>query len=300
MLFGLLLWGCGPKTGALPHIDEITWPERVPEAGAVLHLLAPGEAPRQTIQLTPNLDDTFNVSLSLSIETWAETDQQPMAPPVRIPVHTETRYRVDQIDGDGSMHLSGEIADVHLNDGASALMIAVMSPTMSRLVGTTAEMVMRPSGEIVSSTRIDAQGQQQQLGDDMMSLRPWFPEQPVGVGARWEILDRAEQNGMMVARRVIQRITDIDAGVITLDTKIEQHLIEVINFTDLPRGAQLQNAAMDSYGAGLSRVDLSLPMPLAASIDLQSVVSADILLEDLPLQQTITTQTRSEVSARRD
>jgi hypothetical protein len=176
--------------------------ERLPE----IVVLDPGAEPRQLLRydFEAGQVDEFTIEIGMAARGSMQGTTTPWIefPPASM---TGTSTVLDVLD-DGSYVVEFEFEDVFVPDGDDPAMAAGLRTQMSSLVGTTIRARLDDRGRLLESETSMAsgatspQGMPQPGQFDAMAVQQTqpLPEEPVGVGATWEVTTRtsAETAGM--------------------------------------------------------------------------------------------------------
>ena len=107
----------------------------------------------------------------------------------------------------------------------------------------------------------------QQFEQSMKHAAPPFPEQPVGVGAKWEHHSSLEVMGISVEQVATMEVLAIKGDRIKLRVSVEQEADgDDVEFPGLPPGAEISLDRLQSRGTGEMLVDLKSLVPVKSSM----------------------------------
>lgn len=223
----LLVAGCGLFGQADPTVED-----RRPPTATALSLLDAGAEPRRpvTFSLEPgsSVDLEFAVDLHLTQRTSDAETTQVLDPPTT----TQTvRLSVDGTDAEGS-DVSFEVVAAGIDPTDTALtdvQILELTAAVQAVVGLSGEMHLDTSGRVLSVRYEDPADLPPELGDTMQAfeqnlstLVPVLPVEPIGRGARWRTVSRSAAAGLTVRQTTEYEVTGIEDGRLTYRATITQ------------------------------------------------------------------------------
>src|SRR5262249_50062203 len=90
-----------------------------------------------------------------------------------------------------------------------------------------------------------------QLETSIEGMSMPLPEEAVGLGARWEVRQRLNSNGIVMFQKAEYTVTAIDGNAVTLSVKTDQTApAQDISNPAMPAGASMHLAKMSGTGTG--------------------------------------------------
>ncbi len=122
-----------------------------------------------------------------------------------------------------------------------------------------------------------------------------FPEEPVGIGARWRRYDELERNGFRVLQTSEHRLVRRDGDRLEIAITVAQApLSSTMRSPKMAPTTRVELQRFDASGAGVSLCDLGLPIPVAAKLevdlDMTAVILADTEQAEMALQMSVETR----------
>ena len=292
LALGFLITSCGgdlPKAKIAPTYSEP--PERV---APTMRVLAPGYEPREKVRYTIDPADWERISLDLAMGgTMQIGDQvgQSFGPPVRI---TVTMGPSQQLP-DGRLRHSIAITNVQVADMGEKMDPRVIEQTQAQfapllLVKGWSDMDDRG---IVWRSELQALDQVSPRLRTMLSnirtalISIPFPEEPIGLMARWQVERRFSVSGVLLNQTVTYTLSQRQGNQLRLQVTGRQ--------TAPPQamdGGRLEAYETQVVGSAIVRLDKFAPLAEAqATNTMRSLV---------PVQgqvQPVQTNTRTEVRA---
>jgi hypothetical protein len=254
-----------------------------PEAGeSRLTLLDAGSGPRTELRYRLEQGATERMAMDITISvTLSMAGQQ-------IPAQSLPTVR---------MIMDGQTTDVYA-DGTSRLEFTASSaeilnpeaadPLTSGAINSALEGVQGVAGW----TRIDARGRPLEGGMDfanvdpnlsqvtdnfsqqIQQLSPPFPEEPVGVGARWQFVTSVTSGPFAVEQTAeYTLVSHDDDGCELMVTLTQSAPAQAIEIPGLPPGTQANLQSMESNGSGTMRINLRRLAPTS-----QMNIAADVAM----------------------
>jgi hypothetical protein len=254
--------------------------ERAPVAFQ-LALLDDGREPRRPMRYPSDPPPPQKMSLALRVAMKMEVPGSPI-PPVAMP---GLRLLVDisAHDRDDSVRYEFTVSDADLTgvDAAHPSLVAAMRKGVGTLVGATGSLTVDPRGfQRELSIGLPA-GLGQELTQFMNSARLAIgqmavplPEEPIGVGAKWQVEETIAQDGIQVRQKTYYELLAMDGPRLQIRTQTVQAAEQQkAALPGLPSGVSAKVLSLRGAGAGESEVDLRRLVPGSAREELATDVS---------------------------
>lgn len=308
-LVAILGFGCGnkktpppPVTDAettrtpdieTPDIESTQTPARadtgwdVQEGEMIVRVLEPGAAPRQALRFAPSADEVGEVRMTIHTGMAMSMSGMQM-PSMQIPpMIVDMRLVVDNVTA-SEIAYSSEVtnATVREEPGVDPMLISGMKESLAGVAGMNGQVRISPRGILLDSSfeapNADPAMAQQidQINQYADSLSYPLPEEPVGVGAVWEVIKKNTVSGFPVAERTVITLVSRDGDALTLDSQIEQRLDgEVSNIPNLPPNTEVDITRFESSGAGKNVTNLRQVLPVSGNAEVDLIMAFNILAE---------------------
>lgn len=196
----------------------------VPEAD--VRVLDPGSEPRRELRYRFAEGSSTLATFTTDLELEQERDgvrQRLDAPPVR----QTLAHRVTSVDGDGTATVGSEVVALEVRaegTGLTAAEVDELQRQLDPLASGTATVELGVRGEVraFDPARADdgdpaegagpgaASGADDDLVGAVLGLAPVLPEEPVGVGGRWEVTTEVELGGRAATVQRTYALTAVD------------------------------------------------------------------------------------------
>lgn len=193
------LWAIALSSRAQPSV-------RVLEAGA---------EPRRELRYRPTVGETRTLVVALEMTTKMDMPGMPSMGELPAPTTKMTSsVRIDEVDATGNVAYTTKIErfDFSGGDPAAAAMLEGMKSGMNGLAGTETRGRIDARGRSLAKTATPAAGPAAGFpgagGLDQMTIP--FPEEAVGVGAKWEIVESIDQGGFAITMTSVATLTALD------------------------------------------------------------------------------------------
>ena len=257
-----LFSGCGlfedqaspPTSGSKPTTAN----RPTPLAAAEPEVLDAGAAPRQELRLrlTQGAKATIALTVDLNVtQQSAGTDQALNGPPV-----TETiEFTVGKVQGDHA-EISFRFADVAVDRTGSGLTDAeylTVTADTQALIGLGGRGQVTDRG-VFSNLTYDhspdldpaVQASLRQFEGQVDTLTPTLPEEPLGVGARWQATDTITASGISVDQVTTYEVTELTAEQVSYTAVVKQSAAaQDADLADLPVGTTARLLSADLTGS---------------------------------------------------
>lgn len=269
----------------------------------VVTLLDPGAEPRRMLRyrLTPGAEETMVMRTNMTIET--KTNDIP-APVVEYPtVAMSLRLRVLDANAPDQARYEFSLESVAVDDapGREPELVATLRQHFQDLAGMTGSASIDARGFNWNARMEHPRGRDttpaiRQMIDSaaqgMERMSAPLPEEPVGQGARWELRQTIEQNGVTLQQRTLFELRELDGQRGVLATQITQRADrQPMSITGMPAGAA-ELLSLDSTGSGRLHFDLDRLAP-RSTLTIRSDYSVRVTSGDAP--ETIDTRVEMRV-----
>ena len=257
------LAGCADDDGAPapapglvdPARGPTTIPTVPPESDLAVQLLDPGAEPRVALRFAPKVGDAYDLVYEASFAMTLEMGEHRMFS-IDETSHAVLGLRVAAVDAGGNATM--ELIVRELSDPMYDPSKPAQASTRD-LAGERGSFVVDPRGRVVSTDLPFLAGvgpdaaEILNLPDHLIAL----PEEPVGLGATWEIHSTAVRRGLTIHNVDIHRLVALAGG--TIRTELAQrHECPPQVMLEASRDPYTQLAIADYEGGGGGAVELSL------------------------------------------
>jgi hypothetical protein len=254
-----------PPPPAAPDQTQATAPgkDAPTRAEPLVKLLEPGAEPRKALRFQPKAGDKQTVALTLKtamdMGTAGGQSQSMKLPPVVIAVESA----IKDVAADGDITYENVITDASVGDepGAMPQVMEAMKASLAGVKGLIISGVMTSRG---FSKRLETKAPKSgetlpanarlfsgQMNQGMATMTAALPEEPVGVGARWEVKTMEKSSGISKA---IYEIVSLEGERVVAKATITQ---SALNQGTAPGKGE---------GSGEVTLDLNRTMPVAGQL----------------------------------
>jgi hypothetical protein len=272
-----------------------------PDTRPVITLLDPGAEPRRPLryQLIQGAEEALLMRTNMTIET--RTDGAPMPAVEYPPVVMTMRLRItDKLVADQARYVFAlEAVEVEDAPGVLPEVLASMREHFRAVTGMTGSAQVDARGFNWDARMDMPQGLTpavRQMMDSaskgMDQVSAPLPAEPVGQGARWELRQTIEQNGVLLQQRTLFELLELDGDRGVLATTITQHADgQPMSIPGMPAGTA-ELLSLDSAGSGRIHFDLGRLVP-RSTLEMRSDYALRVTAEAAP--QTIETHVEMRV-----
>jgi hypothetical protein len=264
--------------------DELPWRQGPPPP--TVELLSPGDEPRRELRYVFEPGTRERVTVELDMEMVLELADAP-SPPVQLPrmqmvldLAIEELAEGERAAADDAVRYTFELSEASAlaSDGVDPTVLRAVEQGLAQTVGTRGSAVVDARG-FNRETRIDipagAPPETRQMmettAQQMEQLASPLPAEPVGEGARWEVVQHLEQNGMAIVQTSVVTLLSIDGRRGRLETTIRQDAEpQVVDMPGAMAGATAELLELRSRGEGAIDFDLGRLMPLRGEMRSES------------------------------
>jgi hypothetical protein len=233
-------------------------------AQARVELIDAGAAPLQPIRYRFVAGASENAAMEMNMQMAMNLGglQIPMTsiPPIRMTM----RMRVAEVAADGSARVEFDLLSAESIGAAGQT--GALSQSLGNLKDVSGWYLMDTRGQIsegdvsVPENAASAGDVVSNLNQTMQQLAAPFPDQPLGIGARWRVAHAGANSGIGISQTAEYTLRSRTDTSVTLDVKIVDSSIDLGNA--LPAGAKVESMKLE--GGGSTTIDLGGLVPTAA------------------------------------
>ena len=247
--------------------------------GPTIKVVDAGKDPKQTLRFTATkgLTKTMMMAMDMSMTfTIGGTPRTQAIPTIQMPL----AITVTDVDKNGDIHFDFVLKDpeVVTSDPYDPTASAVKS-ALAGMAGLSGKAVVTNRGyskQVEMTVPPGANPQVAQFVDSMKQsigqMSAPLPEEPVGVGAKWETTTKLEQSNMTMLQIATNRLSSLDGNNITLDIAITQTAPRQKIRKD---GITVDLKRYTATGSAQTTMDLTQVVPSNSKVALKS----DMLME---------------------
>lgn len=243
-----------------------------------IKLLNAGTEPKQRLQFTPVVGkQTLTMTTNMTMEMFCGGQASPKfpIPATKVTIDTE----VTKVDTNGDIHLQWAYTDADIVAASTypPLLSAAMRAEIAKLVGLKGSAIVNKQGKtkevnlsLPSGSSATTKQVYEQIFNSLKQISSPFPEEAVGVGAKWSVATNSlKVNGMTLNQIATYEIANIQDNVITLNVSLEQHADpQNFNPPGLPAGASVKLKSLNSQGNGTLTLKLDQIMPIHSNLSI--------------------------------
>ena len=242
-------------------------------ATPVLKLLDAGAEPRRAVRLTPKAGDgqKFELTMNMSMETSMAGSQMPAMnmPAIKLPIDVS----IESVSADGEINYKTTVGEVNIASSEAPGVGEMMQSMFGSMKGLASSVIMSSRG-IIKSTDMklpaDATPQlrqsAEQLKESLAEIVAPFPEEPIGVGAKWEMKQVRKSQGMAIKQTSAYELVALEGNRAEVKLTILQSAAnQKISNPAMP-GLKMDLDKMEGAGTGRTTYDLTQPMPVSSEI----------------------------------
>jgi hypothetical protein len=250
-------------------------------SGVVVALLESGREPRQALRYPSAPIPAHKMSLSLRLSMKMEVPGSPV-PPVAMPGLRVVFDVQSARDGDRIRYQLKVIdADLTGTDNAHPSLLAEMRKGVGLLVGTAGQLLVDPRGQVSGLSLEPPAALGNELGQFVASARlavgdmvvP-LPEEPIGIGAKWEATRSVSQDGITVREKSYFELVALDGPRALIRTRTVQSADKQrAALPGLPDGVTAEIVSLRGSGTGELEIDFRRLVPGNAREEVDTEVS---------------------------
>ncbi|MBA3545321.1 MAG: hypothetical protein H0T76_02445 [Nannocystis sp.] len=270
---------CTPKD---PHASCARSAEKAP----VVKLITAGQAPHAPMRLVVTKGQqekmVMTMKMAMAMDGVTKLPRTQLPPMLMTMGVTVTEVAAN---GDFRQDFILEGSDVLAGDGSPPAMVEAMRTSMGAMKGMKGHARLSSRGEVCESSleipdTVSPQQKQTMDGlqQSLQQVSVPFPDEPVGVGARWEVTYQLNQlQGMDLTQVATYELLERTATTVKIAATIVQSAKpQTVNPPGLPPGAVVHLDSLDSKGSGTTVFDLKKVVPQGSGMTLSTAFAMTI------------------------
>ena len=233
-------------------------------------LLDAGTEPRKVLRLHPKPGDkqTIGMTMTISMGTKMGDAETPAIKMPPITMTMDTTVKDVSTDGDITYDMVMGDATVGEDPGVMPAVAAAMKAALGNIKGVTGTGTISSRGvakraDIKMPATADPGMSQtmSQMKDAFSRMSVPLPQEPVGIGAKWEVHQPVKSQGMTIDQTATYQLVTLDGDRCVAKTTLAQHAAnQKIQNSTMP-GLKLDLTKMTGSATGEMTFDLTQLMP---------------------------------------
>lgn len=272
-----------------------------------IKLLEPGAEPRVALRLHPKPDDkqilTMTIKMGMEMKLGEAEAPETKIPPMKMVVDMTAK----SLSPEGDITYASTVQEAGISEDADVnqQVAEAMKSSLDAMKGLAASGVMTSRGinkssEIKGGDENNPQVRQvtSQLKETLANFSTPFPEEPVGVGAKWESKKPVNSQGMKIDQTTTYELVSVEGDRIALRSTISQTAApQKIQNPAMP-GLKLDLTKLSSTGNGDFSLDLGHLAPLQGAMSSKSDISMGMSVagqkQSMDMKMDLSVQMKSE------
>jgi len=248
-------------------------------AAGEVKLLDPGKEPRKELRLKSKVGQTDKMKMTMAMDMNIKVGAQNPPTQKLPPMIMNMGMKVTEVKPNGDIRYEFTLTstDVTSSPGMDPKVVAAIKEALGKLNGLNGYAVVSNRGfnreaKINLPPGADANTKQVMQGMEqaMQQIGAPLPEEPVGVGAKWQYVTKLTQNGISLKQTAVYDLTKMDGERITCNVKVNQAAPK--QKVAAPQGITVDLLSMKSDGGGQSELELTKLTPVKSKMNLASTV----------------------------
>jgi Family of unknown function (DUF6263) len=271
------------KTPAVkPTVNQSTptnTPKITPGAKSGIELLSNGAEPRQQLRIKPTVGTKEVADMKVSMDMEMSVEGKPI-PRFNMPATImKADIVVTKVEPNGDIHYDFSYRDVDIQGDTSLppAVISKMRGEIKKLSGMKGTVVVDSRGQTKKANFSFPQGTDSfvkqyidQFSNSMQQLSTPFPQETVGVGAKWRANESVNVSGMAVNQSALYELVSLKDGIATFNVTIEQQIPngQKLNLPQVPQGMTVTVKSFDGKGQGQAQINMNKIMPVSSNVSM--------------------------------
>ncbi|MBA4150313.1 MAG: hypothetical protein H0X66_19560 [Verrucomicrobia bacterium] len=267
-----------PQPDAAPPIASTPAKPTVQSSTQQLKLVDAGAEPRTVVRIKANPGDKQIVQMIMTVAM-----DMGMGQPMRMPpILTTLDLTVKDVSANGDMTYEVIISDTDVLDDADVApeIIQATQNSMKGMLGLSTTGTMSSRGFNLSTelklppgANAEARGKMEELKASIVAASAPFPEEPIGLGAKWEVKLPVKSQGMTINQSTTYELISIEGDQLNVKSRVTQNATnQKIQHPAAPT-MKIDVPKMTGTGVGDANWDLTKLMPTLASMESHSEIS---------------------------
>jgi hypothetical protein len=213
---------------------------------------------------------------------------------------------VEKLSGD-EMRCKFAVTGADVLPGGDKLFDAMrgqLKAELNKVVGAAGTLIMNNRGvtremNLALPANMDPQMRQtmESSRQAMEQMSSPLPEEPVGIGARWQVDQTIEQNGLVLKQKAVFQLIKLKGKQGALKTTITQSADpQVANLPNLPAGFTAHLLSHSGSGSGKVDLDLTRLVPAKATINIKTDSSIKVTGQGQDQSMQMKADTKVDIS----
>jgi hypothetical protein len=246
----------------------------------IVKVLDQGAEPRSDLSYALVKGAAQKMAMAMDMTIGVKTRGQSM-PPTNMPRMTMTfDTSVTDKNGGGEFKIDSRLTatSVDPSGGQQEQMAKALRPQIDAMKGLGMAYWVSPKGhvhdvklDVPASVPAAAQQIMNGMSQSFESMVTPLPPEPVGVGARWQVVSRINTGGADILQSAVYTLKSRSGPRATLDVSILQLAAnDTIHTAQMPAGMSAKVKAFSSGGSGTTQLDLKSVVPEGGRMSLKT------------------------------
>lgn len=256
---------------------------RVPASPDAVTLEAAGAEPRAALRFRPTPNASRGVALTMTMQVAMTLGDKPIDPS-DLPTVSVSMDVTPGVESQGATPYAFAVTSAsrqHL-EGASERLKKAMDAAVEGMKDSAGSLTIDARGRQVSADYglpdVPTPGLRPSLAGFQQSFNQLFvvfPDEAVGVGARWMSTAHYQHSGIPIEQRATYTLEAREGDTITLAVEFEQ---SATGDAESPAAVPLEDTRFGGRGSGVLTVRLDSPFPVAAEAKSRSRVLSSVTM----------------------
>jgi hypothetical protein len=276
-----------PKTTSTPKAGTAATKPVEKSEPDVLKLVDAGREPRRALRFQPKVGDKHKTLMTTKIGMEMSMGGNAM-PKMAMPImKLPMDISVDAVAADGDISFTTTMGELELEATGDEMpgMADAMKAALGGAKGMTTSSVKNSRGVVKSADlklAADASPQlrqsMEQMKDSLSGMSSPFPEEPIGIGAKWEYRQVLKSQGMTIKQASTYELVALEGNRAEVKITILQSAAnQKISSPAMP-GMKVDLDKMEGTSTGKAVVDLTRLLPVSGEVNSEADIKAGMNL----------------------
>ncbi|TWU46043.1 hypothetical protein Q31b_12210 [Novipirellula aureliae] len=258
--------------------------------GVSVDLLEPGSSPRREVRFTPQVGDKQTAVMTVKMDQSINVNGNKM-PSQSVPAQKMVMLvEVTEVATNGDISFDYTYTDVDVVDDPNnpSPLAETIRTMLKPMIGATGRGIVSNCGvmqkgefDIPEGLAPSIKQMLEGMQDSMDKLSSPVPTEAIGMGAKWQVVQKLEVNGMKLTQTSTHEIESIDDNGFQMKIGVSQKADpQEIKNAMLPAGTSMQLDSLTSSGEGSSKILESSLFPISSKVAIETIANMSIVVAD--------------------
>jgi hypothetical protein len=254
-------------------------------------LISAGADPKQVLRLHPKAGDKQSLTMTMKLGMNMQMGEGQSIPMKMPPMKIAMDATVGAVSPSGDITYATVVTDASVVDDPDAMPQAAqaMKTSAAGMKGLTGSGVLTARGVVRDVAMKVPEGSDPQMRQAMDQVKESFskagiplPEEPVGIGAKWEVKMPIKSQGLAISQTAEYELVSLEGDHLTAKSDLTQTAAKQKFSNPAMPNVKIDLTKMDGKGTGETVLDLGKILPTESVMDFHSDMSMSVNMGGKP------------------